>query len=117
MNTSIRLNEMCFYAYHGVLTQETKVGNNYVVNIHIDADLSRACESDNVEDTINYAIVYHLVKTEMLKPSKLLEHVAMRIYRSIKDTFPQILNLEVRLAKKSPPIKGDVQNAEVIISQ
>ena len=108
---------MRFYAYHGVLTQETKVGNHYVVNIHIDADLTRACESDNMDDTINYAIVYDHVKAEMQKPSKLLEHVAMRIYRSIKAAFPQILNLEVRLAKKSPPIQGDVQSAEVIISQ
>lgn len=108
---------MRFYAYHGVLKQETKVGNYYVVNIHIDADLSYACNSDNVEDTINYAIVYDLVKAEMQKPSKLIEHVAMRIYTSIKSEFPQIINLEVRLAKNSPPIRGDVQSAEVIISQ
>ena len=56
---------MRFYAFHGVLTQETKVGNHYVVNIHIEADLSVACESDNVDDTINYAIIYDLVKIEM----------------------------------------------------
>lgn len=117
MKTSIKLNDMRFYAFHGVLTQETKVGNHYVVNIHIDADLSLACKSDKVDDTINYAIVYNLVKTEMQKPSKLLEHVAMRIYQSIRTAFPQILNLEVRLAKKSPPIQGDLQSAEVIISQ
>lgn len=117
MKTSIKLNDMRFYAYHGVLKQETKVGNYYVVNIHIDADLSYACNSDNVEDTINYAIVYDLVKAEMQKPSKLIEHVAMRIYTSIKSEFPQIINLEVRLAKNSPPIRGDVQSAEVIISQ
>ena len=108
---------MRFYAYHGVLKQETKVGNHYVVNIHIDADLSLACKSDNVDDTINYAIVYNLVKKEMQNPSKLLEHVAMRIYTSIKTTFPQIINMEIRLAKNSPPIQGDIQSAEVIISQ
>jgi dihydroneopterin aldolase len=117
MRTSIKLNDMCFFAYHGVLPQETKVGNHYIVNIHIDADLSLACESDNVDDTINYAVVYDTVKAEMQKPSKLLEHVAMRIIKSIKADFPQIINMEVRLKKNNPPIRGDVASAEVIISQ
>lgn len=117
MKISIKLNEMQFYAYHGVLAQETKVGNNYVVNICMTADLLRACETDNVEDTINYALVYDLVNTEMMQPSKLLEHVAMRIYQSIRGVFPQITSLEVRLAKNNPPISGEVKSAEVIISE
>ena len=48
MKTSIRLTDMQFYAYHGVLTQETRVGNNYVVNIFITANLLLACESDKI---------------------------------------------------------------------
>ena len=117
MKTIIRLTDMQFFAYHGVLEQETKVGNNYVVNICMTADLSKACETDNVEDTINYALVYDLVKHEMEQPSKLLEHVAMRIYKAIRDSFPQITTMEVRLAKLNPPINGEVKSAEVIISE
>lgn len=117
MKTSIKLHDMQFFAYHGVLEQETKVGNNYMVNICMTADLLRACETDNVVDTISYALVYDLVKKEMELPSKLLEHVAMRIYKSIRIAFPQISTLEVRLAKNNPPIQGEVKSAEVIISE
>ena len=117
MKTSIKLTDMQFFAYHGVMEQETKVGNNFVVNIYLDADLSQACETDNVEDTINYALVYDLVKVEMHEPSKLLEHVAMRIYKSLRTSFPQVTYLEVRLAKNNPPISGEVKSAEVIISE
>lgn len=117
MKTSIKLTDMQFYAYHGVLAQETKVGNNYVVNIYMMADLLQACQTDNVDDTISYALVYDLVKAEMGTPSKLLEHVAMRIFKSIRAVFPQITNLEVRLAKIAPPIRGEVKSAEVIISE
>lgn len=117
MKTSIRLNDMQFYAFHGVMEQETKVGNNYVVNICIEADLSKACETDNVDDTISYALVYDLVKWEMEQPSKLLEHVAMRMYKTIKNNFPQISSLEVCLAKNNPPICGEVKSAEIIISE
>jgi len=117
MKTSIKLSDIRFFAYHGVLEQERKAGNNYVVNIHLNADLSLACESDNVEDTINYALVYDIVEKEMKKPSYLLEHVAMRIFKSIKSTFPQILSIEVRLAKSNPPVRGEIKCAEVIISE
>ncbi|MGV8962256.1 MAG: dihydroneopterin aldolase [Candidatus Saccharimonadaceae bacterium] len=117
MKTTIQLTDMLFYAYHGVLDQETKVGNHYVVNISMDADLKLACETDNVDDTINYAQVFTLVKDEMELPSKLLEYVAMRIFKSLRDAFPQILKLEVRLAKNNPPICGEVKCAEVTISE
>ena len=117
MKTSIKLNNMRFYAYHGVLPHENVVGNRFVVNIRIDADLSAACKSDNVDDTINYASVFYIVKTEMEIPSKLLENVAYRILRSVKAAFPQISAIEVRLAKTNPPIVGDVENAEVIVCE
>ena len=117
MNTSIKLSDIRFYAYHGVLEQERKVGNNYVINIHLNADLTLACESDNVEDTINYALVYNIVEEEMKTPSNLLEHVAMRILKSIKSTFPQVLRVEVRIAKNNPPVSGEIKCAEVIISE
>ncbi|NLC50607.1 MAG: dihydroneopterin aldolase [Bacteroidales bacterium] len=117
MKTSIKLNDMQFYAYHGVMAQETKVGNNYVVNICMDANLLHACQTDNVDDTISYALIYDLVKAQMVQPSKLLEHVAMRIYQSIRSAFPQITSLEVRLAKNNPPISGEVKSAEIIISE
>ncbi|NLA62708.1 MAG: dihydroneopterin aldolase [Bacteroidales bacterium] len=117
MKASIKLTDMQFYAYHGVMAQETKVGNNYVVNVCMTADLLRACETDNVDDTISYALIFDLVKAEMKQPSKLLEHVAMRIYKSIKSGFPQITALEVRLAKNNPPISGDVKSAEIIIAE
>ncbi len=117
MKTSINLSDIRLFAYHGVLEQERKAGNNYIVNIHLDADLSLACESDNVEDTINYALVYNIVEEEMKIPSNLLEHVAMRILKSIKSTFPQVVRLEVRIAKNNPPVRGEIKCAEVIISE
>ena len=117
MKTSIKLSDIRFYSYHGVLEQERKAGNNYVVNIRLDADLSLACESDNVEDTINYALVYKIVEEEMKIPSNLLEHVAMRVLKSIKSTFPQVVSLEVRIAKNNPPVRGEIKCAEVIICE
>ena len=58
MTSKISLNAMRFYAYHGVLPQEKKVGNWFSVDLELSVDLSRAALSDQLQDTLNYAEVY-----------------------------------------------------------
>jgi len=108
---------MKFYAYHGVSEQEREVGNHFVVDALLTAPLQKSVFSDKLEDTINYASVYHLVKEEMLIPSRLIEHAAGRIIQTIKHNFPQLLFIEIKVAKLSPPFGGDVQSAAVILSE
>lgn len=115
MISKIELKAMRFYAYHGVGIQEQHVGNTFVVDLLLTAPLEKAILSDNLEETINYATLYELVKKEMLQPSLLLEHVAGRILFSIKRQFPQVEEVEVKVAKLNPPFGGDVYSASVIL--
>lgn len=106
MTSKISLNAMRFYAYHGVLPQEKKVGNWFSVDLELSVDLSRAALSDQLQDTLNYAEVYAAVEEEMAIPSELLEHAAGRILRRIRGQFPQVEGIMVRLTKEYPPSKG-----------
>ena len=115
MENSIRLNTMKFYAFHGIMEQEKKVGNIFIVNLELFTDLSKASETDELSDTINYAEIYDIVKTEMEIPSNLLEHVAGRILRKIKQQFPVIEKIEICLAKERPPVGGEVESAAVVM--
>lgn len=117
MTTSIELKEMRFYAYHGVMPQERRVGNRFVVDLTLTAPLSQAVESDDLGDTINYAEVYAAVKEQMEIPSQLIEHVAGRILRALKERFPQLTAATVRLAKLNPPFGGDLLSASVVVSE
>ena len=112
MKTIIELKNMRFYAYHGVLPEERIEGNDFIVNLN----LSKSLETDNIDDTINYGIVYDYVKSEMEKPSNLLEHLTGRIFRKIKSAFPIIDFLEVRVSKLNPPVNGIVDCSEVVVS-
>jgi len=112
----IELKKMVFYAYHGVLGQERIVGNTYSVDLKLFFDMSKAIESDRIEDTINYAEVYGLVKEEMAIPSNLIEHIAGRIIRKIKQKYPVVLKIKIRLAKMNPPIAGEIQEAAVTLT-
>lgn len=117
MTVQIELEAMKFYAYHGVAPQETRVGNTFVVSLILTAPLEKAVASDNLEDTVNYAEVYEVVKHEMAIPSKLLEHVAGRILEKLKKTFPLLLAIELKLSKLNPPFGGDVYSASVILKE
>jgi dihydroneopterin aldolase len=113
----IELKKMIFHAYHGVLEQERITGNSFRVDLKLFLDLSKAIESDRLEDTLNYADIFKLIKDEMAIPSQLLEHVAGRIVRKIKEKYPHISKINIRLAKMNPPVEGEMQEAAVIIEE
>ncbi len=117
MTTQIELKEMRFYAYHGVSEQEKRVGNTFIVDMTLTAPLEEAIDSDRLEQTINYATLYELVKKEMEQPSQLLEHVAGRIMKRVKQQFRQVKAIELKVAKLNPPFGGDVYSASVILKK
>jgi dihydroneopterin aldolase len=111
------LSDMRFYACHGVSLQERCVGNDFRVNLTLWAPLEKAIRTDNLRDTICYATVFSLVKKEMDAPSQLLEHVAGRILRSLKEYFPSITRMELSLSKMNPPVGGEVHSASIILTE
>lgn len=117
MVSKIELRDMKFYAYHGAFLQETHVGNTFVVNLTLTAPLEMAIMSDDLKDTINYASVFAIVKEEMAISSKLLEHVGGRILFALKNVFPELIEIELKLSKLNPPFGGDVYSASVILKE
>jgi dihydroneopterin aldolase len=113
MKNYIQLHNIKIHAFHGVLEQERKNGNDFLIDLKLYFDFSKAVLSDNLNDTVNYATVYALVKEEMNIPSNLLEHVAGRIAAKIKHEFPAIEKVKIKLSKLNPPIGGEVSTASV----
>ncbi len=109
----ICLSDVRFHAFHGVMLQERNVGADFVVSVRVGVDISKAVDSDKVEDTLNYAVLYDIMKREMSIPSNLLEYVAGRIGRSIIEQFPMVSSVDVRVTKANPPIGADSNGAGV----
>ena len=109
----ITLEKVCFHALHGVLPQERKVGNDYLLTLRVGIDVSRAMESDQVSDTLNYAELYELARQEMAIPSNLIEHVAARIAQRVFRQWPQAASVDLTLTKKNPPMGADCEGASV----
>lgn len=107
------LNKVRFHANHGVLPQERATGGEFIVSLRAKYPLAKATESDNVEDTLNYAELFDIINKEMQKPSCLLEHVAGRIGKSIIEAFPSIEAIDITIDKTNPPMGADLASASV----
>ena len=57
-NSTIFLKDIRCYAYHGVAPQENLIGNEYVIDLKLKVDISKAAQTDEVTDTVNYAEKY-----------------------------------------------------------
>ena len=115
MKSYILLEKLEVYANHGVLPQENVVGNVYVIDLRLAIDLRKACLTDNLEDTVSYADICNLVKSEMKIPSKLIEHAAKRIIDRLKSEYPQIEGVELKLSKRNPPMGAQLDYASVVL--
>ena len=105
--TAIFLDEVRFHAFHGVMPQERAVGADFTVWLTVGYDFVKAAESDDLNDTISYADLYEVVRTEMDKPSQLLKAIASR--------WPKVEKIDIRLAKDNPPMGADCKGAGVEI--
>ena len=109
----ITLNALRFYAYHGVMEQEQRVGGWYTLTLRVGYDWRRAATTDDVADTLNYATLYDVLKSTMAVPSRLLEHVAGRIVSAVGEQFPEVTSIDLWLTKDTPPMGADLQGATV----
>lgn len=111
----IEIEGMEFYAFHGHFDVEKVAGNRFLVNLKIEADLSRAGKSDKLEDTLDYQKAYLIVKEEMAISSDLLENVCHRIISRMKREFPEATKVAVKVSKMNPPMGGQMEKVSVTI--
>jgi dihydroneopterin aldolase len=100
---TIYLNQVRFFAYHGLFAEEQKTGNEFEVNLSVSYDAGTEV-IDELSETINYASLFELLQKEMQKPRELLETFVMEMADLIHTTWPAIKKIEISLSKLNPPI-------------
>ncbi len=97
----IFLSEVKVQTKLGVPEWERMVEQTIILDIEIGYDLSKACKSDNVADTIDYGEVVERVRTALKENSfQLVEALAEHICQLILKEF-NALNVKVKVAKPS----------------
>lgn len=108
---TIRLNNVKFFAYHGVHEEETIVGTEFEVSLAISFADSKKVVS--IGDTINYVSVFEIVKRNFEIPQKLLETLAQNITEEIYKIDERILSINITIDKLNPPICNFTGNVGV----
>lgn len=116
MTHRIEVNGIRSFAYHGCMPEEALTGTYFLTDISLTTDFTTAATNDSIEDTVNYAKLHEIVEQEMAIRSAVIENVALRIYKAIKETYPEIITLSVRVAKQNPPMGGVVREAAATIA-
>lgn len=113
MINKVNIEGIKLYAFHGCLEEEAKIGANYIVDVYITTDFSKAALSDDLNETIDYCTIYEISKKQMAVRSKLIEQVCKRIFDEITSEFKTITFLKVKLTKLAPPMNGNVEKVSV----
>lgn len=117
MKGNIALEGLEFHAFHGVYPHERESGNYFTVDISVEADFTKGASLDDLGGTVNYEVLFQIVKSEMEKPSKLLESLAEKIMQGVFQQLPSVTSVELKIAKQNPPIGGKCKRAVVSVKR
>lgn len=110
---TIELKGLRFFAHHGLYEEEAKLGNEFEVDVSIAYKAPETIVS-SIDETINYAEVFRIVKDEFSQRKHLLETCAMQIADRLQKQFPQMEKLTISIKKLNPPITNFVGSVGII---
>lgn len=116
MKTTISIEGIRCYAFHGCMEEEGLIGGEYFVDVTVHTDLVQSMESDELNHTVDYVMVSDVVCEQMAIRSKLIEHVGGRILQKLQQKIPGRKSIELKIKKMRPPVNGDVGAAVFCVS-
>lgn len=112
----IVLSGMRFYGYHGVYPEESRLGQAFLVDVELYADLREAGQRDDIRKTVDYGKVYLTVKAMVEgEPFKLIEALAESVASRVLAEHPLAREVVVRIHKPKAPIPGPIDEVTVEI--
>jgi len=117
MTDRITLAGMRFFGYHGALPEERRRGQEFLVDVEIEADLRAAGRSDDLAETVDYRRAYDTVKAVLEGPPRqLLEALAEEIAARLL-ALDRVEAVTVSVRKPSVRLAGPLAYSAVEITR
>lgn len=111
---TILIEQLDIYAYHGVFSEEERLGQRFVLDLALDVDLTASSKSDALADTVDYGAVVALASQAFTaRRHQLLEAAARHVALAIFEGFPPVRHIAITLRKPSPPIPATLGSVGV----
>lgn len=112
---TVRLVNAVFYAHHGVMKEEHRIGGRYEVDVSMLLDIDEAAKTDDLSKTVDYEKIYRLVEGIVTQNNfYLIERLAYLIGHKVLEVYEKVQSVEVTVRKPNPPVGGTCDRAEVI---
>lgn len=113
--STVRLINAVFYAHHGVMQEEHRIGGRFEVDVSMDLDIGEAARHDRLSATVDYEKIYRLVHDIVTQNNfYLIERLAFLIAHRVQETYARVERVEVTVRKPNPPVGGTCDRAEAI---
>lgn len=114
----ISIKGLKLFAYHGVNPEEKRDGQEFVIDMDYYVDITRACQFDDLEDTVSYAKVVKTIRRVFTAEKyDLIERAAQVIADAILDEYDKIFKVQITLKKPNAPIKAEFDYVSVSITR
>ena len=114
----IKIQNLEVFGHHGVFSEETKLGQKFLVNATMYTNTRAAGYSDDLEKSINYGEVCHFITGYMQNHTfKLIEAVAEHMAQAMLMEYPLLQKLDLEIRKPWAPIGLPLENVSVEISR
>jgi len=100
---TIHLNELRFFAFHGVYNEEKNTGNEFEVNLSVAVD--SIPQEDDFSGAVDYVRLYEIVSEEMKNRKLLIETVAESIISSVFKMYSKVHSVTIEIRKLTPAIE------------
>ena len=103
----------------GTTDAERAIEHDYLVDVTLTADLSRAMASDDLADAIDISAVAATVRASVAeRPRALVERITADVARALLDAFPEAHDVRVRVAKPHPAgLDADAEAVELTLTR
>ncbi|MBF0713556.1 dihydroneopterin aldolase [Gemella sp. GH3] len=105
MKNCIYINGLELYAYHGVFSEENKLGQRFVFDISCELNYTDAMVTDNLNSSVSYADIANVVFDVATSDKyNLLEKLSFEILKKIFDKYKEIQKIKLKINKPNAPI-------------
>lgn len=114
MNDYIEITGLKVFAYHGVLDDEKKNGQEFFLSARLFYDMRPAGTSDRLEQALNYAdVCAYMTNVFTEKRFDLIEAAAEHLCEALLMHYPALKKIKLTLEKPHAPIGLPFQNVSV----
>lgn len=112
----IRIENLEVFGNHGVFPEETKLGQKFLVSCTLYLDTRKAGKKDDLNASVHYGLVSHLLKKEMEENTfALIETVAEHLAECVLLYDEKIREVEIEVKKPWAPIGLPLEYVSVSI--